>query len=89
MNNLFTGITLLLLISSYVVNNFIAYYQKDESKNKEMLSKLHTIEYILNRLTIMFLVTGFSLYFLKQKKEQKNFSYTKFILGVKKCGVRN
>ena len=89
MNNFFTGITLLLLISSYITNNFIAYYQRDESNNKEMLSRLHTIENLLNRLIIIFLVIGFSLYFLKQKREHKNFSFTKFILGVKKCGVKN
>ena len=89
MNNFYTGITLLLLILTYIVNNFIEYYQHDETNNKEMLNRLNMINYILNRLMIVMLVIGFSLYFLKQKRDHKKFSYTKFILGVQKCGVKN
>ena len=47
MNNLFTGITLLLIISSYIVNNFIEYYNHDSKKNKETLIKFKKVEYIL------------------------------------------
>lgn len=88
MNNLFTGITLSLLILLYVINNFIEYYHQDEKKNNDILTKLRQMDYIINRLIIVFLVIGFTLYFRKQKKEHKHFSYSKFILGVKKCGVK-
>ena len=89
MNNLFSGITLLLLILSYIVNNYIDYYNQDKNKNKDLLNKLGKIDYMLGRLTILSLITGFSTYLLKQIHDHKNFSFTKFIFGVKKCGIKN
>lgn len=94
MNNLFTGLTLLLLIASYLTNNFIQYYNaehsddKEKNSHKELLSKLHKLQTAINYSIFVVLVIGFILYFIKQKRDHKNFSYSKFLFGVQKCGSK-
>lgn len=88
MNNLFAGIIFSLLILSYIVNNYIEYYNQEHYKNKHYLNTLRNIDYILIRLTVLFFVTGFSIYLLKEIRNDKKFSFNKFVFGVKKCGPK-
>ena len=80
----FTIITFVLMTISYIINNQIEYEKNKD--NKKDLSNIKKIRNILYSIIIIFIISGFSIYFLKQKKNYKNrFSFVKFIFGKSKC----
>ena len=87
MNIYFTGLVFFLLTIIYILNNYKKHYEniKESRENKELIKKLEKYMKILEILMILFLIIGFITYFLKQKKEQKQFNYLYFLFGKRKC----
>jgi len=81
----FTGVSLFLLVSTYIMNNFVQYYKEEEEKNKDKIETMTKVMTALELVIIVLILVGFFKYFLKQQKDHKNFSFAKFMLGVKKC----
>ena len=81
----FTGVSLFLLVSTYIMNNFVQYYKEEEEKNKDKIEMMTKVMTALELVIIVLILVGFVKYFIKQRKDHKNFSFTKFMLGVKKC----
>ena len=81
----FTLVVFALLTFTYVSTSFINYYEKKDPKN-ELLQHLHTARKGLYIGMIAAIILGFSLYFIKQRRDySKNWSTQKFIFGVNKC----
>ena len=81
----FTGMALSLLVITYIMNNFVQYYRVDEERNKEKIERMSNYINFLESANILLILVGFFKYFLKQRKDHKNFSFSKFMLGVTKC----
>ena len=81
----FTGVSLFLLVSTYIMNNFVQYYKEEEEKNKDKIETMTKVMTALELVIIVLILVGFVKYFIKQRKDHKNFSFVKFMLGIKKC----
>ncbi len=82
----FTIVAFLGIVSLYVINQYIDYYESDKEKNKEIIYKLNKMNNILLYVLIFIIIIGFLLYANKQYREhKKEFSILKFIFGVLKC----
>ena len=85
MNLVFTILVFSLLAAIYTVNSYINYYQKTDPKSTE-IKKLMKRRTHMSIALLGFLLMGFILYFVKQRREhRKNWSTAKFIFGVTKC----
>ena len=74
------------VVSLYVMNEYIDYYESDKEKNQEIIHKLNKVNNILLYVLIFIIIVGFLLYANKQYREhKKDFSILKFIFGVLKC----
>ena len=74
------------VVSLYVMNEYIDYYESDKEKNQEIIHKLNQVNNILLYVLIFIIIVGFLLYANKQYREhKKDFSILKFIFGVLKC----
>ena len=90
MNLMFTWIVFILLTVYYVVGLYLDYYVKESKKESEKyldrIKKLHKTKELITKMILIFILTGFTLYFQKQYKDHyKNWSTTKFIFGVRNC----
>ena len=81
----FTGMSLLLLVITYIMNNFVEYYSVESEKNNDKIKKLSGYIRIFELINLLLILVGFTRYYLKQQKEHKKFHFSKFIFGVKKC----
>ena len=82
----FTIVAFLGVVSLYVMNEYIDYYESDKEKNQEIIHKLNKVNNILLYVLIFIIIVGFLLYANKQYREhKKDFSILKFIFGVLKC----
>jgi 4-hydroxybenzoate polyprenyltransferase len=82
----FTIVAFLGIVSLYVINQYIDYYESDKEKNKEIIHKLKRVNNILLYIIIFIIIIGFILYTYKQYKDhKKDFSILKFIFGVLYC----
>ena len=74
------------VVSLYVMNEYIDYYESDKEKNQEIIHKLNQVNNILLYVLIFIIIVGFLLYANKQYQDhKKDFSILKFIFGVLKC----
>ena len=77
----FTILCLSSIIIMYILDNYNNYYDDEDT-----IKIVEKVQHILIWLTIIFLIIGFILYFIKQKKDhKKKFNYIKFLFGVNKC----
>ena len=82
----FTIIAFLGVVTLYVINKYIDYYEGDKEKNKEIIHKLKQVNNILLYIIIFIIIIGFLLYTNKQYQDhKKDFSILKFIFGVLHC----
>ena len=80
---IFTIISLLLLMSIYIIDNFQNYYEKN---NKDISDKLLYYRNIVKTIFIINLVIGFLVYLIKQSNEHMaDFDISKFIFGIVNC----
>ena len=81
----FTILAFILLLVTYVVNNYIDYYKKNDSKNI-IIQQLENLKYILHIILVIVIIIGFTLYFFKQRREHyNNWSGLTFIFGKVVC----
>jgi len=87
MNIYFTGLVFFLLTVIYILNNYKKHYEnvKESKESKELIKNLEKYIDKLEILMFLFLIIGFITYFLKQKKDQKQFNYLYFLFGRRKC----
>ena len=90
MNILFMGITFVLLILYYILNDYLLYfkdaYDVNNNENKNIIKNINTILEIIKISSMVLIAIGFSLYLIKQIKDHgKSFNIFKFLLGTKKC----
>ena len=98
MSLMFTWIVFILLTVYYVVGLYFDYYvkesekesdkesEKESNKYLEKIKKLHKMKEVISKMILVFILTGFTLYFQKQYNDHhKNWSTTKFIFGVRNC----
>ena len=87
MNITFTIVVFLLLSVSYTIKNFQKYYTENDdfNNNKELIEKLQKYNKYLAASISLLTIIGFTLYFMKERKEKKNFSFYYFIFGKKTC----
>jgi hypothetical protein len=83
MNIYFTVCTFLLLTVLYTLKKYKNYYKKQ--KQKQNYFQTDKISKIVEGTMLMTVIIGFIQYFIVQKKDHKNFSYLKFILGKELC----
>jgi len=94
MNLMFTIIVFILLTIYYISGLYLEYYikesekesEKESDKYLEKIKKLHKTKELITKMILVFILTGFTLYFQKQYNDHhKNWSTTKFIFGVRNC----
>ena len=83
----FTGMSLLLLVITYIMNNFVQYYSVESEQNKDKIERMSGYIHLFELINLLLILVGFTRYYLKQRKDHKNFSFSKFIFGVKKCST--
>ena len=83
----FNIIVFILVAIYHVINNYIQYYEEEDSqKYKETIDLLNKILVYLLYLIIGVTIIGFILYFYKQRIDHsKNWSFYKFLFGTTKC----
>ena len=87
MNLQFTIIVLCLLFSLYIWDEYQGYL--DESKEDYNKERYESIQLYLQYSIIGFMLVGFVLYYIKQRKEHsKDFSNIKFLLGKSTCDFK-
>ena len=71
----------------YIMNNYKDYLLSlNDDTNKKMIEIVDQILKILPMVILVILLIGFSMYFMKQRKDHKeNFNVLTFIFGSKKC----
>ena len=80
---IFTFMFILFLFCLYVIDEYEVYLKENNIKyNKNNIDKTRTY---LEYLSFIMLIIGFVIYFIKQKKEKKNFSYLKFFFWTVTC----
>jgi len=87
MNIYFTAIVSLLILTIFIINNYIEYY-KTIRKDTKTLEKINKIISYVSLFTILI---GFIIYYLDKKGEySKNWDMYKFIFGINNCnGLKN
>ena len=83
MNVYFSILSLVILSIIYFINNYIEYYIAIDKKKH--INTLKNIKDNLINFQLIIIIIGFSLYFIKQKKEKQNWNLFKFIFGTIKC----
>ena len=83
----FTGMSLLLLVITYIINNFVQYYSIESEKNNDKIKNLSGYIRLFELINLVIILVGFTRYYLKQRKDHKKFYFSKFIFGVKKCNT--
>ena len=83
MNVYFSILSLVILSIIYFINNYIEYYIAIDKKKD--INTLKDIKDNLINIQVIIIIIGFTLYFIKQKKEKKNWNLFKFIFGTIKC----
>ena len=74
------------VVSLYVLNEYIDYYESNKEKNQEIIHKLNQVNNILLYVLIFIIIVGFLLYVNKQYNDhKKDFSILKFIFGILQC----
>lgn len=83
----FTIIGFSLIAIRYILHTFVEYYEKDsKDKNKKIIHQINTFSDYLERIIMLVILIGFTLYFKKQYNDYyKSWSTLKFIFGVNKC----
>ncbi len=92
---LFTGLSALLLFTSYLLDSYINYYndliskETDENIKKDYqntLDKITKARTFIFYSAVMMIVVGFGMYFFEKYSEYgNNFDILKFILGKTSC----
>jgi len=97
MNIVPTVISMLLIMTVFIISNYKKYYkglaEKLNPNNKKEVEQHKIFNNILEKaeditfvLAIITTLVGFTYYFIKQRHDHKNhFSFLKFIFGIKKC----
>ena len=87
MNLTFTITVFILLCTSYVIQNGVSYYKQNNVNNKNdgIVNTLSNFNNILGMAINFITIVGFILYYLKERKEKKRFSFYYFIFGKKIC----
>lgn len=87
----FTIITVILLISLLLIQNYKSYFEsQNNNKYKNTIYLLNNISHVLIYIILIIILIGFILYFKKQYHDYKNnFSFLKFIFGKTKCKSLN
>jgi len=83
MNIFFTVSAFLLLATLYTLKNY-KNYLKDQ-KNEKQYNYIDGISKMVEATMLITVILGFILYFIKQRRDHKNFDYLKFILGKVNC----
>ena len=84
----FTITIFLLLVSLYIIHNYIDYVEdkKNHNQNKELPDTLKQYAIYIKYTLVAVSLIGFVLYFIKERKEhKKEYSLLKFIFGSNKC----
>jgi hypothetical protein len=82
MNLFFTGFVFCMILSMFIINNYIDYY-KEHKKEYVHLIKINEL---ITRVVLATLCLGVLIYFLDKKKEYSGTWDTyKYIFGVNKC----
>ncbi len=85
MNLNFTILVFSLLLLIYIVSITIKYLETTNPEH-ERLTDLYQIRNNLYNVVFSLIIIGFTLYFLKQRKDhKKNWSTLKFIFGKRVC----
>lgn len=85
MNIPFTIAAFLLLITVYILNNYIDYF-KNKKKHYKLRKELASIKNKLYYVIIIIIFVGFSLYFYKQYQvHNNNWETIKFLFGTNVC----
>ena len=74
-----------LLLILYVMHDFKNYYKSKNMINQDIINKFNIYSNITTITMFIILIIGLIKYFIKQKKDHKNFDYLKFFLGTVKC----
>ena len=81
----YTIIAFFILITIYIMNDFLNYYEKNEN-GKENIDTIKKNKMYLKKIVIGVLIIGFTIYSYKQYSSRGNkFSILKLIFGTKKC----
>lgn len=81
-----TGILVLLLMIVYISDNYASYLKSLPNIDSNLIEKLKLLEKISFGVALVIGIVGFGIYFIEKRREYKNnFSFFKFIFGVKKC----
>ena len=74
-----------LFITNYTlhVKKYKAYYKK--LKHKQLYIQTDKLSKMVEGTMLLTVIIGFVQYFIFQRKDHKNFSYLKFILGKPQC----
>ena len=83
MNIYFTIAAFLLLTILYTLKKYKAYYKK--LKHKQLYIQTDKLSKMVESTMLLTVIVGFVQYFIFQRKDHKNFSYLKFILGKPSC----
>lgn len=83
-------VTTILLITTYVINNYRDYYkninEKQDNDNSAVDDKLKQAQLILLMLTAVLIIIGNVVYYMLKKKEYgKQFKFLTFIFGHTNC----
>ena len=83
--NITLVVVFLLLFVSYTIKNFYDYYKENDDfdKNKDLIEELQKYNKYLASSISLLTIIGFIFYFMKERKEKKNFSFYYFIFGKK------
>jgi hypothetical protein len=91
-NITFTAISAFLFFGTYIVHNFIEYYNKlilenkDDNKYIKINDKLKILRYWMFITAFITLIIGFLTYYKEKKEEYSdNINFFKFIFGKIKC----
>ena len=87
MNLFFTGLVFCMILSMFIINNYIDYYKE----HKKEYTHLIKINELITRVVLATLCLGVLIYFLDKKKEYSGTWDTyKYIFGVNKCkGIKS
>ena len=87
MNIYFTALVSLLILTIFIINNYIEYY-KTIRKDTTTLEKINKL---LSYVSLFTILIGFAIYYLDKKGEySKNWDMYKFLFGINKCkGLKN
>jgi hypothetical protein len=87
MNIVFTCLVFSLILSVFIINNYIDYYKEHKKEYKHLIKINETITQII----LATMVLGFIIYFFDKRKEySKDWDTYKYLFGVVNCkGIIN